>query len=89
MSDKYGATNLAPGTWVVLSYSGNLVKAEIRQFFIEALGIELTDDRISLRPRTFVVSFDRMQVAGLIEWLLSGWENNPNNTRISPTKDRA
>src|SRR5208337_1266803 len=83
LDHEYGATQLAPGTWVVLTYSGYLTKQEIRQFFIDTLGIELPDDRISLRPRKFVISVDRMQLAYLIEWLLSGWDKNPSNIKVA------
>ncbi|MGB6735959.1 MAG: hypothetical protein WBE55_09315 [Candidatus Sulfotelmatobacter sp.] len=76
-------TRLAVGTWVRFDYRNDLTKKQIREFFIACLGIELDEDRISLRSSSFVVSFDRMQIASLIQWLISEWSPNKNHIKVS------
>jgi len=83
MSQESGKTQLAVGTWVRFDYRNDLTKKQIREFFISCLGIDLDDDRISLRHSSFVVSFDRMHVASLIKWLIAEWKPNKNCIKVS------
>ncbi len=83
MSQELGKTQLAVGTWVRFDYRNDLTKRQIRDFFIECLGIEIDEDRISLRSSSFVVSFDRMQIASLIQWLIHEWTPNKNCIKVS------
>jgi hypothetical protein len=85
---QYERTDLLAGTWIVFLHGGLLTKAQIREYFLTSLGVELCDDRISQSRGKFTCSFDKLMLASLIQWILEGSDaKNPNHIEVAPSRE--